>query len=110
MATWIMVEGASEVESKQVTDTALGTIKIYRREVISTLYESHEYNPTFAWNAGVAETSLFGDEDSERCVQHGFRLSPITGKVVQTKTVVKPGKWKHAQTYNIEEAEPDMEE
>lgn len=107
MASWIMVEGDSFVEEKRVTNVDTGTIKVYRRKVLTTLYESHEYAPSFAWTTSVAETTLFGTEDSTRCVRHGFRNSPITGKVVQTKEVIEPGNWKHVDTYAIEEAEDD---
>ncbi len=104
MAIWIQTDGYSEVESRQVTDTEAGTIKVYRREVLVTTYESHTHNPSFTWSAAAAETTLFGDEDSTRCVRHGFRKNPRTGKVYETKMVITPGKWKKVATYNIEEA------
>ena len=106
MATWIMTDGESTVESKQITNTDTGTIKVYRREVLVTRYESAIHCPGFVWSATVAETTLFGDEDSTRCVRHGFRLSPITGKLAEYKEVVTPGRWKHVHTYAIEEATP----
>lgn len=107
MAVWVVVEGISEVESKQVTEIAegadTGTVKVFRREVLTTVYESRTHNFSFTWSAAVAETTLFGDEDTQRVVSHSFRRSPITGAVIETKVVVKPGKWKHVATYDIGE-------
>lgn len=107
MASWFMVDGESTVEEKRITNVDTGTIKLYRRKVLVTRYESAAFNPSYIWGASVAETTLFGTEDSTRCVRHGFRLSPITGKLAEYKEVIEPGKWKHVDTYAIEEAEDD---
>ena len=112
---WIAVDGFSECETKQKTTltneaTGEGQIVIYRREVFATVYERHSHNPDFVFSSLVSEVTLIGEEDAERVVRHGWRKSFITGKVVEFKEVHKPGKWKKAAVYAIEENVPEPEE
>ena len=111
---WIAVDGFAECETRQktvVTNDATGTgrIIIYRREVFVTVYERHSWQPNFSFGPMVSEVTLLGEEDTERVVTHSWRKSFITGKVVEYKEVHKPGKWKKAAVYDIEENEPEEE-
>ena len=108
---WQLVAADSLVEEKRVTRidpaTGLGKIYVFRRTVITEEYEQCRVtNSPESWSTTV---TLRGDEGSQRYVRHGYRYSPLTGGMVETRTFVKPGKWKRVAVYNIE-AESEEEE
>lgn len=104
---WIATDGFAECESKQktvVTDAETGTgyIVLWRREVFVTVWERHSHQPSFVFGPMVSEVTLLGSDDTDRVTKHGWRKSPITGKVVEYKETTKAGQWKKAGVYQIE--------
>lgn len=108
---WIAIDGFAEVETDQENvitnpETGEGYVILRRREVFVTVYERHSHNPSFVFGSGKSEVTLLGDPEATLVVRHGWRKSPITGKVLEFKEVHEPGKWKKAGTYILEQIQP----
>lgn len=98
-ANWVEIDGGSEVETKQETDTEAGKVYIYRRKVLVRVYESITDEPAFVFSD---ETQIYGSEELTRCTSHKYSIDTITKAVTQTKVVTTPGLWTLAHTYDIE--------
>lgn len=102
---WIAVEWREEVEAKTVIEGTTATI--YRRRVVITEYEQiGTYAIVNSQPPSSNVTSVYGNEDSTMTTFYRGSRNTITGKTVERKVEVNPGRWKKGDQYTIADAKP----